>query len=209
MLDLTSPVLLTIYYLSMAGFSQLSSTNHITMQNKLYNILVPVDFTGKNTWAIAKAIELANNFNCNIPLVHVAFKPMFLFINIDISNFTPYASHIDMQLRREKLAALKAIYKSQLCGEGEIEISLLQGHPQKELRKYIEAYNMDMVVTGLPKFNFPERIISSVSISLLAKRINIPVLAVRSGGQVSHFKKIVLPFHDDIPAAPVQCFLPG
>ena len=36
------------------------------MQNKLYNILVPVDFTAKNKWAIAKAIELANNFNCNI-----------------------------------------------------------------------------------------------------------------------------------------------
>ncbi|MBN8860391.1 MAG: universal stress protein [Sphingobacteriales bacterium] len=179
------------------------------MQTRVYNILVPVDFTGKNKWAITKAIELANHFNCNIHLVHVVFKPVFPFTNIDISNFTPYASHIDMQSGREKLAILKAMYKPQLCGEGEIEISLLQGHPQKELRKYIEAYNMDMVVTGLPKFNFPERIISSVSISLLAKRINIPVLAVRSGGQVSHFKKIVLPFHDDIPAAPVQCFLPG
>ena len=160
------------------------------MQNKLYNILVPVDFTAKNKWAIAKAIEMANNFNCNIHLVHVVFKPIFPFMNIDISNFTPYASHIEMQVCRERLAALKAMYKAQLSGEGQIEISLLQGHPQKELWKYIEAYDMDMIVTGLSRFNLPERIISSISISLLAKRINIPILAVRSSGQVSHFKKI-------------------
>lgn len=174
------------------------------MQNELYNILVPVDFTGKNKWAIAKAIELANNFNCNIHFVHVIFKPVFPLINIDISNFTPYASHIDMQTSREKLSALKSMYKKQLCGKGQIEISLLQGHPQKELRKYIETYKMDMVVTGLAKFNLLERIISSISISLLAKKINIPILAVRSSGLVSHFKKIVLPLHDDIPVERVK-----
>lgn len=174
------------------------------MQNELYNILVPVDFTWKNKWAIAKAIELANNFNCNIHLVHVVFKPVFPLTNIDISNFTPYASHIDMQAGREKLSALKAMYKNQICGKGQIEISLLQGYPQKELRNYIDTYNMDMVVTGLSKFNLLERIISSISISLLAKKSNIPILAVRSSGLVSHFKKIVLPVHDDIPVERVK-----
>ena len=44
------------------------------MPNKLYNILVPVDFTGKNRWAIAKAIEIANNFDCNIHLVSIVLK---------------------------------------------------------------------------------------------------------------------------------------
>ena len=88
------------------------------MQNKLYNILVPVDFTAKNKWAIAKAIEMANSFNCNIHLVHVVFNPVFPFLPIDASRFTPYASHINRQTCREKLARLKAAYKSQLCGEG-------------------------------------------------------------------------------------------
>ncbi|MCO5240285.1 MAG: universal stress protein [Chitinophagaceae bacterium] len=170
------------------------------MQNKqLYNILVPVDFTARNKWAIAKAIELANNFNCNIHLVHVVFNPVFPLIPIDASRFTPYASHINMQVSREKLAALKATYKNQLCGDGQIEISLLQGHHQAQLIQYIESYNMDMVVLGLSKFNLLERIISSISISLLARKIKIPILAVRSSGLVSHFKKIVLPLHNDIP----------
>lgn len=174
------------------------------MQNKLYNILVPVDFTGKNKWAIAKAIELANNFNCNIHLVHVVFKPILPFLPVDASRFTPYASHINMQTCREKLARLKAAYKSQLCGEGEIEISLLQGQPQTQLIRYIELYNMDMVVLGLSRFNLLERFISSISISLLARKTNIPILAVRSSGLVSHFKKIVLPLWDDIPVQSVK-----
>ena len=174
------------------------------MQNKLYNILVPVDFTAKNKWAIAKAIELANTFNCNIHLVHVVFSPVFPLVNIDASNYTPYASHINMQTCREKLAALKASYKSQLCGEGEIEISLLQGYPQKELKRYIESYNMDMVVLGLSKFNLLERLISSISMSLLTRKTNIPILAVRSSGLVSHFKKIVLPLHNEIPVERIK-----
>jgi nucleotide-binding universal stress UspA family protein len=168
------------------------------MQNKPYNILVPVDFTSKNKWAIAKAIELANSFNCNIHLVHVVFNPVFPLVPIDASRFTPYASHVNMQACREKLARLKAAYKSQLCGNGEIEISLLQGYPQTQLRQYIEAYRMDMVVLGLSRFNLLQRIISSISISLLARKTNIPILAVRSDGLVSHFKKIVLPLHNDI-----------
>jgi nucleotide-binding universal stress UspA family protein len=174
------------------------------MQNKLYNILVPVDFTAKNKWAIAKAIEMANSFNCNIHLVHVVFNPVFPFLPIDASRFTPYASHINMQTCREKLARLKAAYKSQLCGEGEIEISLLQGHPQAQLKQYIESYNMDMVVLGLSKFNLLQRIISSISISMLARKTNIPILAVRSGGLVSHFKKIVLPLYNDIPVERIK-----
>lgn len=174
------------------------------MQNKLYNILVPVDFTAKNKWAIAKAIELANTFNCNIHLVHVVFSPVFPLVNIDASNYTPYASHINMQTCREKLAALKAAYKSQLCGEGEIEISLLQGYPQKELKRYIESYKMDMVVLGLSKFNLLERLISSISMSLLTRNTNIPILAVRSSGLVSHFKKIVLPLHNEIPVERIK-----
>lgn len=174
------------------------------MQNKLYNILVPVDFTAKNKWAIAKAIELANNFNCNIHLVHVVFNPVFPLIPIDASRFTPYASHINMQACREKLSTLKAAYKNQLCGGGEIEISLLQGYPQVQLKQYIESYNMDMVVLGLSKFNLLERIISSISISLLARKTNIPILAVRSSGLVSHFKKIVLPLWNDIPVERVK-----
>ena len=162
------------------------------MANKLYNILVPVDFTSRNKWAIAKAIELSNSFNCNVHLVHTRASRRFL--NNDTSHETAL----------KKLEQLKALYKNQICGEGSLEISVLSGKPQVQLANYIEQYEMDLVVTGLSKFNFIQRIISSVSISRLAKRSNIPVLAVRAGGLICHFKKIVLPVSGEIPIRQIR-----
>ena len=63
---------------------------------------------------------------------------------------------------------------------------------------------MDLVVVGLARFNLLHRILSSVSISSLARKTNVPVLAIRSSGLVSHFKKIVLPLTGDIPVRRIQ-----
>ncbi|MBX3254448.1 MAG: universal stress protein [Chitinophagaceae bacterium] len=174
------------------------------MQNKLCNILVPVDFTEKNKWAITRAIELANQFNCNIHLVHILFKPIFPLLPVDSSHFTPYASHIEMQECRKKLANLKALYKKDLQEGGTIEISLMQGRPKQQLKKYIERYKMDMMVMGLPRFNLLKRFMASISVSMLARNTNIAVLTVRSGGLISYFKKMVLPSHNDIPIEHIE-----
>lgn len=162
------------------------------MANNIYNILVPVDFTSKNKWAIAKAIELSNSFNCNIHLVYVAHKN-----NLFIRNTSA-------EISLKKLEQLKSLYKKQLCSEGSIEISVLNGNKQNQLASYIQQYKMDLVITGLSKFNLIQRIISSVSISHLAKKTNIPVLAIRSGGLVCHFKKIVLPVSGEVPMRQIR-----
>jgi nucleotide-binding universal stress UspA family protein len=163
------------------------------MSSKLYNILVPIDFTSKNKWAIAKAIELSNSFHCNVHLVYVRNKRHSLFER---------NTGTDNSLK--KLEQLKESYRQQICGEGTLEISVLAGSKQKQLADYIQQYEMDLVVTGLPKFNFIHRIASSVSISRLAKKTNVPVLAVRPGGLVCHFKKIVLPVSGEIPMRQIR-----
>jgi nucleotide-binding universal stress UspA family protein len=163
------------------------------MSGKLYNILVPVDFTNKNKWAITKAIELSNNFHCNVHLVHVTGRKISVFERNDSA---------EMSLK--KMEELKALYTHQICGEGSLEINVLAGSWQKQLAKYIQQYEMDLVVTGLSKFNLFQRITSSISISRLAKKTNIPVLAVRSGGLVCHFKKIVLPVSGEIPMRQIR-----
>lgn len=174
------------------------------MPKKLYNILVPVDFSGRSKWAISKAIELANNFQCNIHLVHVVSKNLLPLLPIEASNILPYDFTVDMNHARKKLELLKERYQHHLVGGGKIEISLLQGSRSHELHRYIEQYDMDLVVIGLAKFNLVHRILSSVSISRLARKTSVPVLAIRSSGLVSHFKKIVLPLTNDVPVRRVQ-----
>jgi len=161
------------------------------MSNKLYNILVPVDFTPKNKWAIAKGMEMANQMNCNLHLVNIIPSPLF-------SSFSPYESHVDRLNSYDRLKDLSVSYSSQLCGHGKIEISVLEGDATNKLVDYVREFEMDMVVMGLSKFNFLERWITSVSINKLARETNVPVLAVGSRGLVHHFKKIILPLYDEL-----------
>ncbi|MHA4847362.1 universal stress protein [Flavitalea antarctica] len=174
------------------------------MPKTFYNILVPVDFTVKSKWAISKAIDLANNFNCNIHLVHVVSSQLFPYIPIEAGSIFPYDMAIDAENARVKLEAMRDTYRHHICGGGNIEISLLQGIKSEQLAKYIEQYQMDLVVVGLSKFNLVHRVLSSVSISNLARKTNVPVMAIRSSGLVSHFKKIVLPLTSEIPVRRLQ-----
>ena len=168
------------------------------MTNNLYNILVPISFSQKDKWAIAKAIELSNALHCHIHFVHVVPMfpvPSFLF-GAELFFANTFAKAEDAG---KKLKELQKKYQYHLCGNGKIEISVLHGYPQAALKKYVEYYGIDMVIKGLPKFNFVQRVFSSVSISVLARKINIPVLAINASGLVSHFKKILLPVNTHVP----------
>ena len=168
------------------------------MSNKLYNILVPVDFTGKNKWAIAKGIEVANQMNCNIHLVNIVSPPLF-------SSFSPYESHVDRMKSYDQLKDLAVSYSNQLRGNGKIEISVLEGDATNNLVNYIKEFEMDLVVMGLSKFNFVQRWAATVSINNLTKRTNVPVLAVDSNGVVplpgwwNHLTNKLLSYDSGIP----------
>jgi len=168
------------------------------MPNKLYNILVPIDFTGKNKWAIAKAIEIANSFDCNIHFVNIVHHNIVPILPVEASIFTPYESHASRMDAYEKLKELSAFYSNQLCGNGKIEISILEGNTVNKLSGYIKQFEMDMIVIGLHRFNLVQRIVSSISISRLTKKTNVPVLVVGPGGLLCHFKKIILPLHEEL-----------
>ncbi len=167
------------------------------MHNKLCNILVPVDFTSKNKWAITKAIEMANQMDCNIHLVNIVRPNLF-------SSFTPYESRVDRMNSYDQLKNLAVSYSSQVCGNGKIEISLVEGSPVNKLAEYVQNYNMDMVVMGLSGSNLIQRLISSSSINKLARKTNVPVLAVGSKGLIHHFKKIILPLYDELSLSRIR-----
>jgi len=163
------------------------------MPGQLYNILVPIDFKARNRWALTKAVELSNGFGCNIHLVHVRSKQDKMF-----------ARRTGQEVAFRKLEQLRSEYRQQICGEGRIEISVLSGNRSQELQHYIQKYEMDLVITGLSRFNLLDRLASSVSISRLATKTQLPILAVRSSGLVCHYKKIVLPVSGEVPIRQIR-----
>jgi len=168
------------------------------MSTTLHNILVPVNFSSRDKWSIAKAIELANTLQCNIHLVHVVTSSSIVFKDL-AANFFLYDGTANLSNSRRKLEALRNEYRQHMCGKGKIEISLLKGNAPKQLVHYIKQFEMDLVVIGLSRFSLLQRILSSVTISRLSRETSVPVLAIRSSGLVSHFKKIVLPITGEIP----------
>lgn len=173
------------------------------MPRTFYNILVPVDFTAKNKWAIAKAIEMANNFKCNVHLVHVVSNPLQAILPFDGGSFLPYDAAAELANAGKKMQKLRDHYRDHLS-TGSLEISVVQGGHTHALTDYIREYDMDLVVVGLSRFNLIQRIWSAVSISRLARKTNVPVLTIRSSGLVSHFKKIVLPLGDQVPVQRIK-----
>ena len=169
------------------------------MPNYFYNILVPVDFSNRSKWAMAKAVELANTFKCNIHLVHIIPTITLPAVDGDAGYMLAYNISPDMELAGKKLKQLKDMYQHHVCSGGKIEISVLYGYPPAVLTKYIAQYQIDLMIKGLSKFNLLHRILSTISISHLVRKTNIPVLAVRSTGLICHFKKIVLPLHEQVP----------
>ncbi|MBC7851421.1 MAG: universal stress protein [Chitinophagaceae bacterium] len=169
------------------------------MSTNLHNILVPVYFSSRDKWAIAKAIELANAFQCNIHLVHVVSSFSVTLREATASRFFMYENTASVTNAGSALQELRDQYREHVCGKGTMEISVLKGNPAEQLTQYIEQFDMDLVVMGLPKFNLLHRILSSVTISKLARQTSVPVLAIQSSGLVSHFKKIVLPVTGEVP----------
>jgi nucleotide-binding universal stress UspA family protein len=169
------------------------------MPNSSFNILVPVDFSSRSKWAIAKAIELINTFHGVIHLVHTVSTPSVPLVEPYTGNVLCYDKTVDMEYAGKKLKQLKEHYQHHICNENKIEISVLNGNEQDALGKYISKYNMDLLIKAVSRFNLLQRISSTVSISGLVRKTNIPVLTVHSSGLVCHFKKIVLPLQDDIP----------
>ncbi len=169
------------------------------MSANLHNILVPVTFSIRDKWAISKAVELANAFQCNIHLVYVVDSLPIAVKESPVLNLFIYDHTAHLTNARHQLEKLRNEYRQHLCGNVAIEISLLKGDRSLELIDYIHRFEMDLVVMGLSKFSVIHRVLSSVTIGRLARKIAVPVLAIRSTGLVSHFKKIVLPVTGEIP----------
>ena len=169
------------------------------MTSNIYNILVPVDFSKVSQLAIAKAIELTNTFKSNIHLVHVAPLHYLPLAEPYTGNVLAYNSSADMEYAGKKLKQLKSHYQNHICNGNKIEISVLNGNERHELKNYISLYEMDLVIKAVSRFNLLQRVSSTVSMTNLIRETGIPVLTVHSSGLICHFKKIVLPLHDDIP----------
>lgn len=166
------------------------------MQKRLRSILVAVDFSSKTNHTIIRAINLANQFNCDIHLVQIVSRPMAYFI-LRAFRLISYEMNMDFENAAWHLKDLKRRYKHQLK-DGYIEISVLQGSKYRQLDKYINQHHIDLVVLGIPWYNVIAGVVSLFSVRSLARKIKTPVLAVCGSAIFRRFKRIIVPQKNEL-----------
>lgn len=174
------------------------------MKKNLSRILVPVEFAKRDDWAIAKAIELANTFQCQLHLVHVVGMTALQYLPIESGYLVSYDDYAERRTAAEKLCSFKSLYSAHLCNESHIEVSVLQGHAGKELANYVEQYGIDLVIVGQSHLPVLQWFRSRYSMSQLTRQTGVAVLTVKANGLVHHFKKIILPLSDKVPVGRIK-----
>lgn len=126
-------------------------------------ILVPVDFSGINERALAKAKELAALFECDVTMAHVIDYMPPSYVSVELPEI--YASEPLMIERSEKhLAALcdKANLK-------DAEIIVRVGRPKDVLLDIQRAFKADLIIMAKHSQSGLEKLLGSTTNGVLSK----------------------------------------
>ena len=113
---------------------------------KIKNILLPTDLSSTSLSAADYAVELANQYNAKIHLLHVLEKtpPILAIRSLDLSQEKILKSFED-EGRKSLESAVKKIQKNRI-EELNIESVLKKGIDYEEIIKYSKEYKIDVIV---------------------------------------------------------------
>jgi nucleotide-binding universal stress UspA family protein len=165
--------------------------------NKLFNnILVSVDFSKESEEAIGKAIEMANRFQCNIHLLYVEGKGL---ISKSRKKIISWGAESSIDTSETRLYALQNKYTYQLNPGLLIQASLRTGSLESSIVEYTIKNQIDLIIVGKAPFYSRIRLARALNITRLSKKVNCPVLTIRSGSKKQKWSNIVLPVNADLP----------
>ncbi|OSZ73577.1 hypothetical protein CAP36_16290 [Chitinophagaceae bacterium IBVUCB2] len=166
---------------------------------KIFNrILVPVNFNRNTELLMKKAVQVANEFNCDLHLLYVQ-TPIsvipFLYdgsVSGSLFNFSMEDSQIKMQRLQDE-------YKSHLSNGLLMTTEILHGSWQTIMKEVIISKHIDLVL--IPKYHrkFTGALVQQININKLSQQTQCPVLTVTRRFDVTQLHNIVVPVNNFIP----------
>lgn len=162
------------------------------------NILVPVNFNKNTELLMRKAVEVANEFNCDLYLLYVQTPitviPFLYDGNVSGSLFNFSTENNDIKLER-----LATEYKGQLKDGLQMNFEVVQGSWQTVMKEVVIKKHIDLVIIPKHHKKFPGALIHQININKLSQQTQCPVLTITRRFDVSHLHNIVVPVNDFIP----------
>lgn len=165
---------------------------------KLFNkIVVPVDFSTNSKKAIQKAVELANEYNCSISLLHVVtVTPLSTIAFAEGHMSIPYQAidnytELEFQLKR-------FVDYAMLYGTIEVDYAVKLGSWNESIIEFTLQNNIDIVLIGQKEKIFSKRKML-LNPDRIAERTNVAVITIPSNRRITKLFSVVIPITGFLP----------
>ncbi|MBL0337047.1 MAG: universal stress protein [Chitinophagaceae bacterium] len=168
------------------------------MQKLFTKILVPVNFSRGARWALDKAVQLANKFDCDIHLVNVQSQTPAIcyFPNIFFPDYFNRSVSGEM---KAKMKDLEKLYSPKLKSGLLITSASQTGYWQSVLKDIIIAEHIDLVIIPRSHKRLGSSLLRRININKLAQETGCPVMTVTRNFNANHLQNIVVPVFDLLP----------
>lgn len=161
-------------------------------------ILVPVNFNRNTPLLMKKAVQLANEFNCDLHVLYVQSNMTMIPFLYD-GSVSGSLFNITTDESSSRMEALVEEYKSQLHDGLLMTTEIANGNWQTEIKEVVIRRHIDLVL--IPKYHkrFPGALVQLVNINKLSQQTQCPVLTVTRRFDINHLHNIVVPVNNFIP----------
>lgn len=166
---------------------------------KLFNnILIPINLSQTSEKTIEKGIELANTYNCNIHLLHLATSSRMRSSNTKKSwSFLSMLKNDNKKIEY-KLNNLTRKYQEMLQKGLKIFVRVEKGNRNDVAIDYIMQNKIDLVLEGMQTGSI-HRSKMTLDINRIAGKTNAAVITIPEDRRIVHLYSIVIPVTDFIP----------
>ncbi len=138
-------------------------------------LLFPTDFSKIAEYTLDYAISMAEKYKAKLHLIHVVDE------SIDVTGF--YIPHSSIEAEEDDMvkAAKKALDKLchlKLGGTEEYETKVLEGVPHKEIVKYVNENDIDLLIMGTHNKKGIEQLLLGSTTKSVYKEVSCSVLII-------------------------------
>lgn len=161
-------------------------------------IIVPVNFNRNTHMLMQKAVQIANEFGCDLHLLHVQLPTTIIPFFYD-GHFAGPQLQGQPEKAIEKLEEIRCFYLPRLKEGKTISVSLETGQWQYMIKKTVITTNADLVLIPGRRKRIEGAIIRKINISKLAQQSQCAVLTITRNFNIHHLHKILVPVGDTLP----------
>ncbi|WP_435075705.1 universal stress protein [Halorubrum sp. HHNYT27] len=137
-------------------------------------ILVPTDGSAEGERAVAHALDLAAVHDADVHAIHVVDTASYAGMSMEVS-----WEGLGELLRSDAAGAVEAVEELAAGTAIDVDTAVVEGSPSREIVRYAEAHDCDLVVMGTHGRGGIDRLLLGSVAETVVRAASVPVLTVQ------------------------------